>query len=172
MKWFIKCLKDYATFSGRAQRSEYWYFTLFVIIFYIVARVLDFTLFGDNETFGPLFSPISWLLTLALIVPGIAVSVRRLHDTGRSGKILLWYYLAGIVWFVAVVVALGSQALLATAGDGLFPESAEPSMVLILVASIGGLALLAFEILLLVWYCTNSQPGENKYGPNPKQVEE
>lgn len=97
MDYFLQALRKFGDFKGRARRSEYWYFTLFVMIFAIVAIVIDGILW---ET------PILYILVvLASIVPSLAVAVRRLHDTGHSG----WYYLialiplAGIlllVWFV------------------------------------------------------------------------
>lgn len=84
MKWFVKCIRNYATFSGRARRCEYWYFALFQFIFMIVALCLDRMLFGAVS--GLWFYK---LTALFLFLPGLAVTVRRLHDTGRSGKLLL-----------------------------------------------------------------------------------
>ena len=116
----VNVLSNYATFSGRARRSEYWYFTLFNILvsgaFGILALV-----FGDGF-FGAIVTMLSRLASLALFVPGLAVIWRRLHDTGRSGA---W-------WFIIFVPLVGA-------------------------------------ILLLVWFCKDSQPGENQYGPNPKE---
>ena len=67
---------QYAGFTGRARRSEYWYFALFTVLVYVAASVVD----------AVLGIPVLTLLTvLALLVPTLAVSVRRLHDTGRSG---------------------------------------------------------------------------------------
>lgn len=91
-QWYKKVvMENYANFSGRARRSEYWYFTLFNIIFVILAMTLDSVL-GLN--FAPLpYGPIYGLYTLAMLIPGIAVAVRRLHDVNKSG----WFFLIALV---------------------------------------------------------------------------
>ena len=78
-------LKKYADFTGRASRSEFWYFFFFVILANAVARVVD-ALIGAR---GYLPGPVSALVALLLVVPQIAVAVRRLHDVGRSGRDLI-----------------------------------------------------------------------------------
>lgn len=119
MKWYLKAFKNYANFNGRARRKEYWMFTLFNIIFLIIAAILDNAM---GMTFGPVGYGILYALyALATLIPNLAVTVRRLHDTGKSG----WMILVGII------------------------------------PLIGG-------IWLLVLMCTDGNPGENKYGPNPK----
>ncbi|ENW32011.1 DUF805 domain-containing protein [Acinetobacter lwoffii] len=75
--WFVKCLTNYANFSGRARRKEFWFFMLFCVILGIVTEVID-TVLGTK----PL---VNSLLNLALLVPSLAVGARRLHDVGRSG---------------------------------------------------------------------------------------
>jgi uncharacterized membrane protein YhaH (DUF805 family) len=95
------CLQQkYATFSGRARRSEYWFFFLFNFIVSVVASVLDAILHTRNSSGSGLVQTIA---ALALLVPGIAVAVRRLHDTGRSG----WWVLIGLIpiigWIVLIV---------------------------------------------------------------------
>jgi uncharacterized membrane protein YhaH (DUF805 family) len=75
---------NYVTFSGRASRSEYWYWTLFAIIVAIVGAVIDAVVFSDME-----LRPVGTILGLALLLPGIAVAVRRLHDIDRTG----WWFL-------------------------------------------------------------------------------
>lgn len=94
MEWYLAVLKNYAGFSGRAHRKEYWMFLLFNMI---IAVVLGFVegLFGSPGILGSLYS-------LAVLVPSIAVSMRRLHDTGRSG---LWL-LIGFVPLVGAIVLL------------------------------------------------------------------
>lgn len=104
---------QYANFSGRARRSEYWYFVLFNLVVTAVLR-------GLGEASG-IFSVIAGLASLALFVPGIAVAVRRLHDIGKSG----WFFL------------------------------------FVLIPVVGA-------IILIIWYCKDSDPGDNAYGPNPK----
>jgi uncharacterized membrane protein YhaH (DUF805 family) len=129
MNYYLKALKNYATFTGRARRSEYWFFVLFNIIFAIVAALLD-NLLGSTFTMnfgaGPVSSLYGYIYTLyaiAVFIPGLAVLVRRLHDVGKSG----WFFfivlipLAGIIW-------------------------------------------------MLVLLFTDSVPGPNKYGLNPKGI--
>jgi uncharacterized membrane protein YhaH (DUF805 family) len=118
MSWYIEVLKKYATFSGRARRKEYWMFVLFNIIFSIVATVID-NLLGTTQESG--YGILSSIYSLAVLVPGLAVSVRRLHDIGKSG----WWLL------IALIPLIGA-------------------------------------IWLLVLTVTDSQPGDNEYGPNPK----
>jgi uncharacterized membrane protein YhaH (DUF805 family) len=81
MNWYLKVLKQYADFNGRARRQEYWMFVVFNIIFSIVAGALD-------AAFGS-WGAIAGLYGLVVLIPGLAVSVRRLHDIGKSGWMLL-----------------------------------------------------------------------------------
>lgn len=95
-------LNKYATFSGRARRSEYWWWYLFVTIVFLVAGILDRAL---GLTYSDLTLGGGWIATIAAIVflvPNLAVAVRRLHDTGRSG----WWLLVGLVPFVGFIVLL------------------------------------------------------------------
>jgi uncharacterized membrane protein YhaH (DUF805 family) len=91
------CLASYATFQGRARRSEYWYFALFGVLVSVATGLLDLILFPGFES-----SVISLIASLALLLPTLAVSVRRLHDTGRSG----WWLLVGLVPLVGALVLL------------------------------------------------------------------
>ena len=90
--------RKYADFSGRARRSEYWWFFLFNVLVGAVASVLD-AIIGTRYGSTGL---IEILVQLALLVPGIAVGVRRLHDTGRSG----WWLLIALVPIVGVIVLI------------------------------------------------------------------
>ena len=112
MNYYFDVLKKYAVFTGRARRKEYWMFFLFNIIATIILGIIA----GVIHT-----KVLSVLYDLALIVPSVAVTVRRLHDTDRSG----WWILIGLIPLVGTII-------------------------------------------LIVFEATDSQPGENKYGPNPK----
>lgn len=94
MNWYLEVLKKYAVFNGRARRTEYWMFVLFNII---ISFVLGFVegLVGGPGVIGLLYS-------LAVLIPGIAVSVRRLHDTDRSG----WWLLIAFVPLIGAIVLL------------------------------------------------------------------
>lgn len=83
MNYFIKVLQNYAVFTGRARRSEYWYFFLFNLIIAVVVSFL-------SNAIG--IPALSMIVSLAFLVPGIAVGVRRMHDVGKSG----WYLLIPI----------------------------------------------------------------------------
>jgi len=87
MNWYVGCWKKYATFSGRARRKEYWMFVLVNLVFSLVAAFLD-GLVGSCV--------ISGLYAFGVLLPGLAVTVRRLHDTDRSG----WWVLIAFVPFV------------------------------------------------------------------------
>lgn len=100
MNWYLAVLKKYAVFGGRAQRAEYWFFFLFNIIISIVLTVLDGMLGTMNAEAG--LGLLSGLYTLAVLIPGIAVTIRRLHDTGRSG----WWILIAFVPFIGALVLL------------------------------------------------------------------
>lgn len=100
MTWFLAALKKYATFSGRAQRVEYWYFFLFYTLIIIALAIVDllFGTFDARQGIG-LFSGI---FVLATALPSVAVGVRRLHDIGRSGWWLLITFvpLIGVIWLL------------------------------------------------------------------------
>ena len=115
MKWFLLPFKKYADFSGRSRRKEYWMFYLFnIIIFFVLYLmiVLDKAKEFDISLF--------YVYGILIIIPFIAVTVRRLHDVGKSG------------WFA-----------------------------LICLIPLGG-------IWIFILLCTDSNPDENEYGPNPK----
>lgn len=113
------CFSKYATFDGRARRSEYWYFFLFHFLVMLVLGVIGIFIFGMPE-YGE-FNILQSLYMLATFLPILAVGCRRLHDTGKPG----WWLLIGIVPCIGTIV-------------------------------------------LLVFYCTDSVPGDNEYGPSPK----
>ena len=116
-------MKKYAVFSGRARRKEYWMFALFNFIFFMIAAILD-NLFGTTID-GLYYGLFYFLYALAILIPSLAVLVRRLYDTGKSGAMI----------FVGLIPIVGS-------------------------------------IWLFVLTVLDSQPGENAYGPNPKDVVE
>jgi len=94
MHWYLDVLKKYAVFDGRAQRAEYWMFFLFNFIISIVLTVIE----------GAIGLPLvlTSLYFLAILLPGIAVAIRRLHDTGRSG----WWILIALIPLVGIVLLI------------------------------------------------------------------
>ena len=100
MNWFLVVLKKYATFSGRAQRAEYWWFYLISTLIIIGLSLIDqATGTLDEETGVGLLNS---LYSLAILIPSIAVGVRRLHDTGRSG----WWLLIGLIPVIGSIVLI------------------------------------------------------------------
>jgi uncharacterized membrane protein YhaH (DUF805 family) len=91
------CLGNYATFAGRARRSEFWFFALFTILCNIVASILDGALFGIQGG-----GPLGVIVSLGLFLPGLAAGARRLHDGGRSG----WWLLIGLLPILGWIVLL------------------------------------------------------------------
>lgn len=103
MEWYLRVVKDnYANFNGRARRKEYWLFFLINMLFAIVTVIIDFIL----GTFLLIYA----IYVLALIIPSIAVTIRRLHDIGKSG----WWYFILLVPFIGAIWLL---VLLCTDGN-------------------------------------------------------
>lgn len=109
------CFQKYATFSGRASRPEFWWFTLFLFLCNLGLAILDGLIFGFGENDGQLFGV---LFGLATFLPSLAVGARRLHDIGRSG----WWLLISLIPLIGIIV-------------------------------------------LIVWWATKSDPGDNTHGP-------
>ena len=114
MKWFLMVLKKYAEFSGRAQRAEYWFFTLFYLIFFLALSLIDGAAGLFNLEYG--FGLLGGLFALAMIIPSIAVTVRRLHDTSRSG----WWLLISLIPLIGGIVLLVFVCLDSTPGTNAY----------------------------------------------------
>jgi uncharacterized membrane protein YhaH (DUF805 family) len=106
MKWYLQALKKYADFNGRARRMEYWMFVLFNVIFAISASIVDNILGTGWEGGGGL---IYLLYVLFAFIPGLAVAVRRLHDTGKSGWMILIIFIPiiGFIWLLVLMFTEG-----------------------------------------------------------------
>jgi uncharacterized membrane protein YhaH (DUF805 family) len=110
MSWYLRVLGKYAEFGGRARRREYWMFTLVNTV--VVAVLWTISFYGvmhDNSAGMFLY----FAYVLAVLLPGLGVFVRRLHDTGRSG----WWFFLGLVPLVGAVVLLVFLCLDGQAGD-------------------------------------------------------
>jgi len=109
MNWYLEVLKKYAVFGGRARRKEYWFFVLFNFIFAVVLAFIDGMIGTFNVETG--YGVLSGIYGLAVLIPGIAVTIRRLHDTDRSGWWLLICFipLIGAIWLLVLLVIDGTS---------------------------------------------------------------
>lgn len=114
--WYIDMWKNATNFDGRSRRKAYW---MVVLVNFVISFIL-----ATLSVFFWIFDVITTIYCIALILPGISLGIRRLHDIGKSG----WWLLIGFVPIIGAVV-------------------------------------------LLIFYCMDSVPGENEYGPNPKEVD-
>ena len=108
MNWYLKALKQYVDFSGRARRKEYWMFFLYNLLFSVLAVILDKVIGTSSPESG--YGIFYGIYSLALIVPSLALGVRRLHDVGKSGWMLLvgLIPLIGAIW-ILILMATDSQ---------------------------------------------------------------
>jgi uncharacterized membrane protein YhaH (DUF805 family) len=100
MEWFTEALKKYAVFSGRSRRKEYWYFVLFTVLISIALNIID-GLTGPYDSWAGV-GLFSGIFGLAILIPSITVSVRRLHDIDRTG----WWVLISLVPLIGWIVLL------------------------------------------------------------------
>ena len=109
MNWYLKVLRQATDFNGRARRQEYWIFFLFNILFSIAAAILDNILGLAFPQTG--YGPVYVIYALTMLVPGIAVFIRRMHDLGKSGW---WFFIAfvpliGGIWLLILVCTEGNK---------------------------------------------------------------
>nr|WP_322624973.1 DUF805 domain-containing protein [uncultured Flavobacterium sp.] len=104
IEWYLKVVRDnYANFNGRARRSEYWFYSLATFLINIVLSILDWIIGLEIDIFSTVYG-------IAVLVPGLAVTVRRLHDTNKSG----WYFLLvllpviGWIWLLVLLCTEGT----------------------------------------------------------------
>jgi len=95
MNWYISVLKQYAVFSGRARRTEYWMFVLCNIIVMLLLGMVDRLIGGEKELISSIYS-------LAVLLPSLAVAARRLHDTDRSA----WWLLIGLIPIIGTLALI------------------------------------------------------------------
>lgn len=141
MEWALLPLKKYSDFTGRSRRKEFWMFMLLMIVVSVVATTIDAMLGMSGLVLG-VYGPLSLVVVVALLTPQLSVSVRRLHDTNRSG----WWVLLG---FMPAVTMLLSG-----------------------LTGIGSLNLLSLVALVLIYFFVlEGTRGPNQYGPDPKEGE-
>lgn len=148
MQWFLKVLRQYFDFAGRARRKEFWMFMLIATIISLVLARLD-SAFGlaGHGVIGD--GPINDIYQILIFVPSMAVGARRLHDIGRSG----WWQLA----FLVPTLLVGIGAAEATQGSPI-------------TLFIGLATFVAILIWLIVWWASPGKPERNKWGMSPNQA--
>lgn len=117
MEWMTLPLKRYADFSGRSRRKEYWMYTLLIVIVAVVVGIVEGITGLSGMVFG-VYGPLTVVLLLATFLPSVAVGVRRLHDTDKSG----WFMLLGLIPFVGGLILLVLFCLDGTRGPNRFGE--------------------------------------------------
>jgi uncharacterized membrane protein YhaH (DUF805 family) len=185
MGWMLMPLKRYADFSGRSRRMEYWMWQVFKLIVGTIFMILFFALFGavfatiagakDPSQLDPnqmiaagggmmILCLIYMIFALGILIPDIAVAVRRLHDTNRTG----WWILAPVVPYLIGIVAMAATAGVAVGmqpgdqvGTGLLATAG-------IIGLVSMLATLALALTLLIFFFIDGTPGPNRYGPDPK----
>ena len=121
MGWYLEALKKYAVFGGRSRRKEYWYFALFNGLVFLVLSSIDLLL--GTFSFSSNVGLLSGIYGLAIIIPSIAVSVRRLHDIDRTG----WWVLISLVPVIGSIVLLVFAVLDGTPGENRFGSNPKSS---------------------------------------------
>lgn len=119
MDWYLMVWKRFAEFEGRSRRKEYWMFALINIVVALILYVPGIILLASHNNLGGLLLIPYGLYCLATIVPGLAVSVRRLHDTGKSG----WLLLLGLIPFVGGIIVLVLVCLDGDPGPNIYGPS-------------------------------------------------
>lgn len=170
MEWMLMPLKRYAEFSGRSRRMEFWMFMLLLLIIWVVAFTLmmvmgvgAMSMAGMNPDGTPrvggmagmfasmgIFAVIFGILWLGLLIPTLAVQIRRLHDSDRSGFWIWIYWGPAILSWVLSFAGAANQSAGMTMLGGLF-----------------SLLTLVGSITLIVFWCLPGTPGPNRYGPDP-----
>ena len=123
MSWYIAVLKKYAVFEGRSRRKEYWFYALFTMLISIALTLLDIQLGWYQKQYG--IGTLNTIYGVAVLIPGLAVSVRRLHDIGKSG---FWLFIA-LIPFIGAIILLVFMVRDSDPGDNQYgpnPKTMEP----------------------------------------------
>ncbi len=158
------CFSKYFQFSGRAIRSEYWWFFLFVVLVSAFLAMLDSILFGTDPETGQGSRVLSSVFQFAVIIPMLAAGWRRLHDTGRPG----WYLLLPMALSITTLfVMMGGVAFFSVLEQGTEdPDALRGPAAVLGVTGIVVVSILQFvlSILMIWWLARPSQEGANEYG--------
>lgn len=158
----LTCFRKYFTFSGRASRSEYWWFFLFCLLGGLMASAAETFINGVTGTpGGPTI--LSAAFNIATFIPSLSAGWRRMHDTGRSGLYLFYPVIAimGLAGFIGLFGPTEAQGGL----------EAFPGGILGTILVLGAVVVILSPLIVLWWLTRPSQPGQNRYGPNPHEVQ-
>ena len=166
MEYMLMPLRRYADFSGRSRRMEFWMWQVFQVLVYVGITVVMMLLGGgmmltqsDPTAMAAagggvlIVGGLYLIYILAVFIPSLAVAVRRLHDTNRTG----WWILAPLAPYL-LVIAAGGMAITS-------PDSVGAAGGLVLIGAAGALIL---GLVLLIFYLLEGTKGPNRYGPDPK----
>lgn len=147
------CLRKYFVFSGRASRSEYWYFVLFCVLASLATGVVDGVVFNSISD-----GPLNTIFSLATLIPLLSAGWRRMHDTGRSGLYLLYPLIAtvGVVSYIGFLSGMEE-----TLGEVVTRFGA-------IVLVFAFFVLTISPLIVLFWLTRPTAPGPNRYGPEPQ----
>jgi uncharacterized membrane protein YhaH (DUF805 family) len=159
--YYFRAFQKYAQFSGRATRAEYWWF---IIGNNIILTILNFI--------GELSNFLNFIFVLAMIIPTLSVTARRLHDVGKSGWLQLLGIIASIVIFISALLSL----FLGFAGGAILfsgnsSEIGSGILGIAVILAVLSLISVGVNIWLFILTIQDSTPGSNKYGPNPKGIQ-
>lgn len=151
MEHYINAFKKYAVFAGRATRTEYWMFILFNFLAQIILSLISLI---------PFLVILKLIYSLAIIIPTLSITCRRLHDINRSGW---WQLLPAICLGLLIIFAV-------SAGTTLMMYPSYNGSGLLVAMGVVGLVALVSGIVLFVFMCLDSTPGVNRFGLNPKGI--
>lgn len=151
LEWAVRPMRKFAVFTGRAPRAEYWWFYLATVIVQIPLTIVD-------KTIGE-WSPLSSLFSLATFIPWLAVTVRRLHDTNRSG----WWLLTLLI--PIFVVGFAAAAAVGATLSGTAPAEPTGSMLVMMIVAV--VAMIIVGIVMFVFMVSEGTHGRNDYGDDP-----
>lgn len=169
--WALRPLKNYAKFSGRASRAEFWWFFLLTMIIYFGALIIAATMGAGLASMNPAsalvtgsfgsFMIVIALFWLLLFIPMLAVQTRRLHDTNRSG----WWL--GAFWLLYPVYMLLIFGTTVSMQPGAAAPSHGAALAIAIASAIFALAFFIYSIVLLVFWCLSGTKGANRFGDDP-----
>ena len=159
------CLRQYAGFSGRATRAEYWWWVLGTVVAAILLSILDGIIFGFDVDSVSVFQPI---FGLAILLPGLAVTARRLHDIGRTGWWQLLWWAIGFLGAIPFVVMLVVAVVGGISGDLNWAVIIGQVIVGLLISLAIWIGLVVWQIW---WLASQGQAGPNRHGSDPRALD-